>query len=264
MSDKLSNYLFPKQVGFSVRGGCEAAVHCVRKFIETISSPRNVMLKIDMNNAFNSVERDIILNSIKEKAPEIFSLMWQAYSKPSILLFGSRIIESTVGCQQGDPLGPLGFSLAIHPLVEKLVSKLNVFYLDDGTLGDDFENVLNDLKLFINEIKNLGLSINESKCELFIPFDEHKTEIIDAFKEVTPNIKILNESELSLLGSPRTELAADSILASKIRMYQLLSDRLKQIQHHAALFLLKNCMAIPMIILNWMMKLGTRRLYQFP
>lgn len=247
VSDRMANYFSPKQVGFSVRGGCEAAVHSARKFISSITSPKTVMLKVDMENAFNSVERDEILTSIKENLPELFPFIWQSYSKPSLLLYGSRIINSSVGCQQGDPLGPLCFSLAIHPLVKKIQSAFNVFYLDDGTIGDDYNIVLKDFKSFMSECKELGLSVNQSKCELFIPMDSHKEEIISVFREVAPQIKIIEQDDLSLLGSPLTDFAANSILSSKINTYQLLSDRLKNIHHHTALFLLRNCMAVPMM-----------------
>ncbi|KAJ6648441.1 hypothetical protein Bhyg_03669 [Pseudolycoriella hygida] len=91
------------------------------------------------------------------------------------------------------------------------------------------------------------LSVNQSKCELFIPSDIHKDEITRVFREVAPNIKIIGEEELSLLGSPLTALASNSILAAKINTYQLLSDRLLNIQRHTALFLLRNCLAIPMM-----------------
>lgn len=99
VSVQMANYLGPKQVGVSVRGGCEAAVHSARKFISSITSSRKVLLKIDMNNAFNSVERDIIMESIKDNSPELFPLMAQTYSHPSLLLYGNIIIKSVVGCQ---------------------------------------------------------------------------------------------------------------------------------------------------------------------
>lgn len=231
VSLKVGKHLFPKQVGFAVRGGCEAAVHAARKFISSISCPRKVMLKIDLANAFNSLERDAILNAIKYKVPELFPLMWQSYAQPSILLYGSRIIESVVGCQQGDPLGPLGFCLTIHPLVQMIKSEFNVFYIDDGTIGDDYETVIKDFKLFIEESKKLGLSLNYSKCELFIPFKEHRNEIITAFQTIAPSINIVGESDLFLLGSPLTDMATYSILSSKIDTYRLLTDRLKSIHY---------------------------------
>ena len=37
--------------------------------------------------------------------------------------------------QQGDSLGPLLFSLTIHPMLKTLKSEFKTFYLDDGTIG---------------------------------------------------------------------------------------------------------------------------------
>ena len=67
---------------------------------------------------------------------------------PTVLLpsffWGEDIIPSSEGVQQGDPLGPLLFCLAIHDLVQQLQSELIVFFLDDGTLGGSLEGVLED------------------------------------------------------------------------------------------------------------------------
>lgn len=56
---------------------------------------------------------------------------------------------SSVGAQQGDSLEPLCFSLSIHSLVKKIQSSFNVFHLDDGTIGDDFDIVLKDFQSFV-------------------------------------------------------------------------------------------------------------------
>lgn len=74
---------------------------------------------------------------------------------------------SQVGAQQGDPCGPLAFSLSIQPIIEGMASELNLWYLDDGTLCGEPEVVLSDLRKLINECKLIGLNVNPSKCELF-------------------------------------------------------------------------------------------------
>jgi hypothetical protein len=48
------------------------------------------------------------------------------------------------------PCGPMIFSLAIQPIILSLDSKLNIWYLDDGTLADYPEVVLSDFKKVIN------------------------------------------------------------------------------------------------------------------
>ena len=56
----MSHKLSPIQLGVSVRGGAEAAVHAVRKFItnKIDSDDPKVIVKQDMMNAINSVRRD--------------------------------------------------------------------------------------------------------------------------------------------------------------------------------------------------------------
>lgn len=44
------------------------------------------MLKMDMENVFNSVERDVILTSIKENLPQLLPFVLQANANPSLLL----------------------------------------------------------------------------------------------------------------------------------------------------------------------------------
>ena len=78
------------------------------------------------------------------------------------------IIASQEGVQQGDPLGPLLFSLAIQGLASSLSSDFNAWYLDDGTLGGDPGVVLDDFRKIIAAKDELGLEINDRKCELLI------------------------------------------------------------------------------------------------
>lgn len=67
--EHVGSYLQPKQIGFSIKGGCEAAVHACRTYIKTNKGSRKVILKIDFKNAFNSVERDDMLRNIRTKSP---------------------------------------------------------------------------------------------------------------------------------------------------------------------------------------------------
>lgn len=67
-----------------------------------------------------------------------------------------------------DPLGPAIFVLGIDD-VSKIGADLdlNVWYLDDACWGFSPNRVLTTLKMMIEELVHKGLSINNSKCELW-------------------------------------------------------------------------------------------------
>jgi hypothetical protein len=65
---------------------------------------------------------------------------------------------------KSDPLGPAIFSLSIHPIIERFSSHLNVWYLNDGSLGGPPESVLKDLETNKKKIvtqSRTGLQIYE-------------------------------------------------------------------------------------------------------
>ena len=75
---------------------------------------------------------------IRHHIPSLSAWMESYYACQPFLLLGTDSIRSCVGVQQGDPLGPLGFTLTLHPLIEKIRAEvpglfLNAWYLDDGT-----------------------------------------------------------------------------------------------------------------------------------
>ncbi|CAK1600196.1 unnamed protein product [Parnassius mnemosyne] len=210
---KLQALFEPVQVGFGTRGGCEAAVHAVRTFLKSDSC--EVLLKLDLKNAFNSVNRDTLLKEIKIHVPEIYNFLLQCYHCPSKLVHKSNEIISAVGCQQGDPLGPAIFSLAINPIIHSLNSKLNIWYLDDGTLAGDAQTVLADLVHVKQHFNRIGLELNYDKSELYISDKVNPltaSQIAQNFNNIALNIKIVTKDSLHLLGSPIFEEAIPLLL----------------------------------------------------
>ncbi len=59
----LQGELSPLQVGFGTPGGVEAASHAARLFVRHLPSD-HVFLKLDFKNAFNSIRRDKMLESL--------------------------------------------------------------------------------------------------------------------------------------------------------------------------------------------------------
>ena len=190
VSSRLSKELSPIQLGVGTRLGCEAAVHATREYISRISGSPKVILKLDMKNAFNSVRRDVVLKAVERRIPELYHLAWDAYHEPSHLFYGDHLVASSTGVQQGDPLGPTFFSLAIDDIARsvQLELELNVWYLDDACIGGDPVSVLKALRIVLAGLSDVGLEVNASKCELMIlnhSFEE-QANIVEQFRQVLP------------------------------------------------------------------------------
>ena len=85
------------------------------------------------------------------------------YSSPLLLFCGDKIIQSSEGVQQGDPLGSLLFCLSIHHVVYHLKSELCIGCIDDLTVGGILEDVQHDAALIEREAGELGLVLNHKK-----------------------------------------------------------------------------------------------------
>ena len=79
-----------------------------------------------------------------------------------------KICERT---QRGDPESPALLSDSIQNLIDSLESKINLWYPDDGNLGDDYRTVLKDPKKIVEAERTLGLKFKPTKCEIFFPGD---------------------------------------------------------------------------------------------
>jgi hypothetical protein len=151
-------------MGFATPCGTEAIVHSFRRQI--LSGSSDLILKLDFKNAFNSVFRSKVLEVARDHVPSLFLAILQAYGSTSHLLFGKEVVQSAEGLQQGDPLAPPLFCLAIHSLVQSFKSPCNTWYLDDGTFHDHGKVVEEDLVRVQAASSEIGLHLNPAKCEL--------------------------------------------------------------------------------------------------
>ena len=103
-------------------------MHAKPLFTPPELSPYYIVAKLDIQNALNSIQRDVLLRKCLINCPEIFRLASLAYGSPTPPMANGNFIWSDSGVQQGDPLGPLLFSLAIHDIASSMKSNFNVLY----------------------------------------------------------------------------------------------------------------------------------------
>jgi hypothetical protein len=146
-------------------GGCEAAIHATRRYLEGMQEGK-IVVKLDFTNAFNSLHRLDMLRDTRERLPELYPYVFSPYSEPSDLHYGSFTLNSSEGPQQGDPIGPPLFNNTIQPLLASLQSELTIGYLDDLTVAGLQSVVAEDVHRIMEAGRILRLTLNIPKCEL--------------------------------------------------------------------------------------------------
>jgi len=238
---RLTGLFNPRQLGVGVPGGCEAAVHATRRFVQSMPDDY-VVAKLDFSNAFNTLHRDAMLQSVIQEIPEIYKFCHLAYNNPSSLKFGNFTILSQEGPQQGDPLGPLLYCLPTHKILTSIHSEFVAGYMDDLTLGAEASVVADDIEFIRSEGEAIGLRLNTSKCELINASRSHPCHTFDGFIHLTPD-------EAILLGAPIIAGSAlDTGLSMRCDELSKAVDRLKLISVHDALILLRMSFSAPKIL----------------
>src|SRR6201995_5329778 len=104
------------------------------------------MIILDLSNAFNSVRRDVVLHAAGPHRPHPVPFASPAYGSASVLWAGDSHIMSAEGVQQGDPLGPLLFCLALDAPLKGVRSEFVSGYLDDVGIGDTIPNLIDQVR----------------------------------------------------------------------------------------------------------------------
>ena len=127
--DDLRDSLEPLQLGVGTKAGAEAMVHAVRQWTQRNTEETNkCLVMLDLRNAFNCVDRAAFLEAIRIFSPGLAPWADVCYSEASWLLFGDKKLKRCRGIQQGDPLGPALFSLAIHSRIVAAKESVNQVY----------------------------------------------------------------------------------------------------------------------------------------
>ena len=235
-STRLTGALAPLQLGVGVRGATEQIARKLRRIL--IANPGAFVLQIDLSNAFNSVDRSKVQEGLRSQLPELLPWFELTHSQPSPLFCQDQVLVSQQGTQQGDPLGPAFFALAIHPVISAIDTGLlwEAWYHDDGILVGDESAVLAALASVGEHLLRMGLRVNLSKCTLWSPQGMLRSEGPVAVSDwSTPHV---------VLGTPFGSAAAEQqFLESVHRKHERLLQRLSQLPDtQIAVSLLRYCL----------------------
>lgn len=174
-----TDMLAPFQMGVQSAGGVEPIVHGLSALTGSPDLQYRHIASLDFRNAFNAVSRHKVADGVLKHAPRLWRAAKWAYNHPARLVMqdGTQIMSSE-GVRQGDPLGPLLFSLAVRATLESFQRDLTrlhsegrrarqppivMAYLDDVYVVSTDPIPLDTIQALLQDAP---VTLNPAKCRM--------------------------------------------------------------------------------------------------
>ena len=118
-------------------------------------------MSVDVENAFNSINRKVMLHNLKFICPIIATYIINCYTTPlRLFLVAGREILSSEGTTEGDQTAMVAYALGILPLIKFLLEFINlkemnakkVVFADDLSVAGN----LNSIKDYRDKLTAIG------------------------------------------------------------------------------------------------------------
>ena len=196
--------------------GCEAAVHA----IEDIMSDPSVegVLMVDAWNAFNSLNRAVMLRNLQVLCPSLAVPAINFYRSNAELFVGEETILSQEGTTQGDPLSMAIYALSTLPLISKIGQEnlTQTWFADDACGGASIQALHKWWTELSEEGPKFGYHVNPPKTWLLAK-EEHLQKAKALFDSC--GINITTEGR-PLLGAPiGSQFFSDDFIKEQISQW---------------------------------------------
>jgi hypothetical protein len=178
----------PLQLGVGFSGGCEAMAFTVQ---EALRSPDGCgVLMVDVENAYNTLERGVILSRLFgcPKAAQMWrKAAWTLGEPPGVVYLrdsAGRVVKEIFaeqGVSQGAALSPFLFALTTLPALRKVDAFPGVTaraILDDTALMAKPHELLNAYSVFVQALGDCGLRVKQGKSRLLWGLGELPPDVL--------------------------------------------------------------------------------------
>ena len=147
-----------------LKAGYEIGVHAMRSLSQEASENGEGILLLDFANAFNTVDRNLMISLTLKDCPELTNLTWWLYKlQPWLVTSRGDVIRSSTGTQQGcrlsNPLIVLTMQYIGGKLKEIEGLRKPLFFWDDTALIGTPEALARATKILTNCADQTGLRL---------------------------------------------------------------------------------------------------------
>ena len=206
-----------------------------------------ILALIDFEIAFSGVLRQAFLDIVLREFSSIYPRVAFCYSVSAPLFVNSVIIHAHSGIQQGNPLGPLLFSLVLQSLLQYIKTDFHLnlaAILDDDTAFGNCQDILRALN-YINEIgpSCVGLKLS-NKTKLWFPFN------LNPYISLPPYVSHIRDHGTPLLGAA-ISLSSEymnSTYSKRYKWQQCIKAMAPLKDPQLEALLLRSCMGAPKMV----------------
>ena len=120
--DIITAHVQSSQIGV-LKGGYEVGVHSMRELAKQTEKFGEIVMLLDFANAFNTVDRNLMLRLTAAHCPELTNLVrWLYALEPHLVTAGGDTVRSSTGTQQGCSLSNPIFALTMQYIANNWLS----------------------------------------------------------------------------------------------------------------------------------------------